>query len=209
MAKGHDDDETPRTDPPLRSSLRDLAWPAVTARLTLRPAELGDSEALWGYRRLPEVSRWLGWRPADREDWETGYRTRYLNLLVVEEEGRIIGDIMIRTVDGWAQREAQEEAVDSQAELGWTFHPDAGGRGYATEAVEAVMSLCFVALGLRRVQADAFEKNEPSWRLMERVGMRREAHTVRASLHREFGWLNGVSYALLAAEWLSRTTRSE
>lgn len=209
MANGHDDYETPRTDPSPRPSLRDLAWPAATARLTLRPAELGDSAALWGYRKLPEVSRWLGWQPADREDWETGYRTRYLDLLVVEDEGRIIGDIMIHTVDGWAQREAEEDAAGSQAELGWTFHPDAGGRGYATEAVKAAMSLCFVALGLRRVHADAFEANEPSWRLMERVGMRREAHTVQASLHREFGWLNGVSYALLAAEWFSRTIRAE
>ncbi len=43
-------------------------WPLHTERLTLRPAELGDSEALWRHRSLPEVGMWLGWHPVDRKD---------------------------------------------------------------------------------------------------------------------------------------------
>ncbi len=56
-------------------------------------------------------------------------------------------------------------------------------------------------LGLRRVTAGCFAANEASWRLMERVGMRREIHTVRESLHRSGEWLDGMGYALLADEW--------
>jgi RimJ/RimL family protein N-acetyltransferase len=81
------------------------------------------------------------------------------------------------------------------------FDPAFGGRGYATEAVRALVSLCFGPLGLRRVHANCFYANEPSWRLMERIGMRRELHSVKESLHRTKGWLDGLSYALLAEEW--------
>jgi len=63
------------------------------------------------------------------------------------------------------------------------------------------MSICFDRLGLRRVIANCFADNESSWRLMERVGMRREVHTVKESLHRSGQWLDGMGYAMLADEW--------
>ena len=46
-----------------------------------------------------------------------------------------------------------------------------------------------------------FLDNDTSWRLMERVGMRRELHTVRGSLHRSGRWLETVGYAILNEEW--------
>jgi RimJ/RimL family protein N-acetyltransferase len=51
------------------------------------------------------------------------------------------------------------------------------------------------------VTANCFADNVASWRLMERVGMRRELHAVRESLHRSGKWLDGLGYALLADEW--------
>ena len=51
--------------------------------------------------------------------------------------------------------------------------------------------------------ANCFAENTPSWRIMERVGMRREAHNVKDSLHRDRGWCDGFVYALLAEEWRS------
>jgi RimJ/RimL family protein N-acetyltransferase len=94
-----------------------------------------------------------------------------------------------------------------QAELGWCLDPRYAGRGYATEAVEGLLHLCFELLGLRRVTASCFADNERSWRLMERVGMRREAHTVADSLHRSGRWLDGLTYAMLADEWRARGGR--
>ncbi|UOQ58150.1 GNAT family N-acetyltransferase [Leucobacter allii] len=184
--------------------IRDLDWPRRTARLRLRPAELADADALWRHRGLPEVGYWLSWRPADRADWDEAYAGKHRDLLVVEHEGRLIGDVMVRVVDGWSQREVAERAAGVQASLGWTLDPAAGGRGLATEAVEAVLEACFDGLGLRRVEAGAFAANEPSWRLMERLGMRREATSVQESLHRDLGWIDGVLYALLAEEWRAR-----
>ena len=108
---------------------------------------------------------------------------------------------MLQIADGWAQAEVAEQARGVQAELGWVFHPDHTRRGYATEAVRALIRLCFDDLGLRRVTAGCFAANESSWRLMERVGMRRESYSVRESLHRSGEWLDGMEYALLADEW--------
>jgi RimJ/RimL family protein N-acetyltransferase len=54
---------------------------------------------------------------------------------------------------------------------------------------------------VRRVTASCFLANDASWRLMERVGMRRELHSVAESLHRSGQWLDTVGYAVLADEW--------
>ena len=94
--------------------------------------------------------------------------------------------------------------VADRAEIGWCLDPAYQGRGYAREAVEALIEVCFEALGLRRVVANCFADNTASWRLMERLGMRREVYNVRDSLHRTGAWLDGVGYALLAEEWRDR-----
>ncbi len=74
-------------------------------------------------------------------------------------------------------------------------------RPVATEAVAALLRICFEDLRQRRVVAHCFADNDASWRLMERLGMRREMHTRAESLHRSRGWLDGMSYGLLAEEW--------
>lgn len=183
-----------------------LDWPVRTERLLLRPATRGDLDATWAFRKLPEVHEWLGAATATYD----AYRERYLRpqrlsaLLIVELDGRVIGDLTLKVEDGWAQEEVAHQAKGTQGELGWTLDPAYGGHGYATEAVRALIDLCFGPLGLRRLHADCFFDNEPSWRLMERIGMRREQHTVKESLHRTKGWLDGLSYALLAEEWGTR-----
>jgi len=81
------------------------------------------------------------------------------------------------------------------------LHAAHSGHGYATEAVGELLRYCFEELGVRRVVANCFLANASSWRLMERVGMRRESHAVRESLHRSGQWHDTVTYALLADEW--------
>ncbi|ANH39452.1 Acetyltransferase (GNAT) family protein [Nocardioides dokdonensis FR1436] len=129
-----------------------------------------------------------------------GRPERLARTLVVEHEGRLVGDLMLRVEDGWAQLDTAGAAAGVQAELGWVLDPAYAGRGLATEAVEALLTICFDDLGLRRVSANCFAGNTASWRLMERVGMRREAHRVADSLHRDLGWVDSYDYALLAEE---------
>lgn len=184
-------------------ALSDLAWPRRTDRLALRPATFDDLEATWTYRQLPEVNAWLTAAPATIEEYAAhfGDAERMAKTLVIERDGRVVGDLMLAVEDAWAQTEVRDQAVGSQAELGWCLHPEATGQGVATEAVRALMAACFEDLGVRRVVANCFAANEASWRLMERLGMRREQHTVRDSLHREQGWMDGLGYALLVEEW--------
>ncbi|GAA4968147.1 GNAT family protein [Kineococcus glutinatus] len=187
------------TDP-----LAAVAWPLRTERLLVRRAEAADADTTWGYRHLAEVARWVGVQPADRARWRDLLAERLHRTLVVELGGRVVGDLMVRIEDGWAQHECAGRARGVQAELGWALDPAFGGRGYATEAVRELLRACFEDLGLRRVTASAFAANEASCRLMERVGMRCELRGVRDSLHRDLGWVDGVGYALLAEEWHGR-----
>lgn len=178
-----------------------VAWPMRTDRLTIRPARADDAEALFAYRRRPEVHEWLSSAPADLAAFRRELAERLARTLVLERDGAVVGDVMVRVHDAWSQREVADAAAGTQAELGWVIDPEHSGQGLATEAVVALVDTCFGPLGLRRVVADCFADNTSSWRLMERVGMRRENHTVRDSLHRSKGWLDGYSYALLAEEW--------
>ena len=58
-------------------------------------------------------------------------------------------------------------------EIAWRFRPAFQGRGLATAAARQVLAEAFGPLGLRRVVAFTVPANERSWRLMERLGMRR------------------------------------
>jgi RimJ/RimL family protein N-acetyltransferase len=184
------------------SPLDRVAWPVRTQRLVLRPALESDVEAIWRYRRIETVSRWLTSFPASREEHVAQFAEpeRLGRTLVVELDAEVIGDLMLLVEDAWSQSEVAGRARGVQAELGWCLAPDAVGRGYASEAVDRLIDICFENLGLRRVTASCFADNEDSWRLMERLGMRRESYGLRESLHRSGRWLDSIGYALLADE---------
>lgn len=188
-------------------------WPVRTERLQVRPMTAADIDVMWEWRRLPDVNCWLGLAP----DTIEAFRERYLDpdrlaamhlIELVADDGAAtaIGDVMIRIGDGWAQLEVADQAKGVEAELGWVLDPAHTGQGYATEAIRAVIDTCFGPLGLRRVHAGCFADNEPSWRLMERLGMRREEFSRKTALHRSGEWLDGLNYGILAEEWVALTS---
>ena len=184
----------------------------TTGRLVVRPAVAADAAPTWAYRSDPDVVRWITVAPTTYDDHERLFAEpdRLDRTLVVEsaDGGVVVGDLMLAVGDAWAQLEVGPAARGVQAEIGYCFAPAHQGRGYAREAVTALVDRCFGELGLRRVTADLFAANEPSWRLLERLGFRRESHTVRDSLHRDLGWLDAYEYAVLAEEWQGRGARS-
>ena len=184
-------------------SLDLVDWPVRTERLVLRRLADGDLPTIFAYRSLPVVAEWIGGKATDVESLAERFGDGG-TVVIVEHEGRLIGDLMVRIQDAYAQREVAEKAVGVEAELGWTFDPAHHGRGLATEAIGALIGVCFDDLGLHRLVASCFSANEPSWRLMERVGMRREAHHLADSLHRDHGWQDEYVYAMLADEWPRR-----
>lgn len=191
-----------------QASLTEVAWPVHTERLTLRPATAQDLRATWHFRRLHDVSRWLTQAPATLEQYRGTYLdpTSLAKSLVIELDGNVIGDLMLSIDDAWGQAEVATRAQATQAELGWVLHPAHTGHGYATEAVRELLRIGFEDLGLRRLTATCFTDNASSWRLMERVGMRRELHAHADALHRAGRWMDTYGYAVLAHEHRRATT---
>lgn len=189
--------------PDVVAPLERLAWPKRTERLVVRPARVEDAEATWVFRRLEQVGRWLTEVPGDRQGYldAFGDPARLASTLVVELDGRVVGDLMLRVEDAWGQAEVADRARGTRAELAWVLDPGVTGRGYATEAVRELLRISFEDLGIRRVTATCFADNDASWRLMERVGMRRELHAVADALHRSGEWCDTYGYALSAEEW--------
>jgi len=178
-----------------------LSWPRTTERLSLRPATPDDADAMFAYRSDATVARWMTMLPTDVDSWRADFHQRHPYALMILLDGEPIGDLFLKTEDAWSQAEVRERASQVHAEIGWCLAPAREGRGHATEAVRELLAIAFDGLGLRRVTATCFADNEPSWRLMERIGMRREARTVKDALHRDGQWYDGLTYALLAEEW--------
>lgn len=178
-------------------------WPVRTERLTIRPAVPADAAAMFGYRSLPEVAEWLPSMPTDAGAWAERFADPgWLSATLALELGDVVvGDLFLQLRDGWAQAEVAAEARHSLAAIGWAIAPQHAGRGFATEGARALLRICFRDLGVRRVVAESFADNAASRRVMDKLGMRLEQHSVRDSLHRTHGWLDGVTYALLADEW--------
>jgi RimJ/RimL family protein N-acetyltransferase len=84
--------------------------------------------------------------------------------------------------------------------IGWALGVEFRRQGYATEAARALLNYAFASLGLHRIEAETGIQNEPSWRLMERLGMRREAHLREATVENGKRQDSYV-YAILANEW--------
>lgn len=178
--------------------------PLLTDRLCLRPFSRGDVDAVHAYRGREDVARYLYDPPLSRQECELAIQRRVSQTVLEEEGDRLV--LACETLDGgvligelsltWRSVEAR------QGELGWIFHPDFQGQGYASEGTRALMALAFRQLDLHRVYARCDARNEPSWRLMERLGMRREAHFREHGLFKG-GWDEEFHYALLRREWLA------
>ena len=123
-------------------------------------------------------------RLADDDDWIQP---------AVELDGRVIGQMFLKIV-----------SVEHRgAEVGWVFHPDFHGKGYATEAAEAMLDLAFGELGMHRVRAELDPLNTASIALCRRLGMREEAHLVKDLMIRG-EWGDTGIHAILEEEWHAR-----
>ena len=180
-----------------------ISWPERTERLTLRPGTADDLAVIQEIRAKPDVAQWMPDRPESYVDFVlgAGRRDMLATMVVVELDGVVVGHLYLHVEDAWAQAEVREQAVGQQAEIGWCLDPSVQGQGYATEAVRALVRLCFEQLGVRRLVAVAFADNAASQAVMRKVGMRLEAVLRQESLHRDLGWVDSVQWALLADEW--------
>lgn len=179
--------------------MTDEPFPLRTERLTLRLHEPGDLDALLSYYGDPSVARYLLEGPWDeviaaeqlaKRVQRTGIDSPARALgLVVEQDGRVIGDIAL-----WATDE-----TGAKGEIGWVFHPTAEGHGYATEAAQAVLRLAFERYGMHRVEAQMDARNVGSASLCARIGMLSEGLR-RRDWWSKGEWTDSLTYAALATD---------
>lgn len=173
----------------------------LTERLLVRNLGISDAQAFFAYKSLPEAIRFQFWRPKtldeikefilDLESVQLNEPDAWLQLAVcLKETGEMIGDIGMHF--------HPEEAT--QAEIGYTISPAHQRKGYATEAVRAIVGYLFEVLGKRRVTASVDPRNTPSAAVLERLGFQKEAH-FRRSLLMDGEWCDDCVYAILKEEW--------
>jgi RimJ/RimL family protein N-acetyltransferase len=117
-------------------------------------------------------------------------RQRWQLALVTRDGGRLIGNCGIRVNDPDLR----------EANIGYELNPEFWGQGYASEAARAILRFGFEELGLHRVWAECVADNAGSVRVLEKLGMRREAHFRELQRFRE-RWWDGYIYAILDHEW--------
>lgn len=172
-------------------------------RFTDPTAELAKQFLSWRHR--PDVTRWfMQQRIEDADeyiaDWAE-YDGHDHHRVVAVLDGAMVGQATLGVVDVMGQSGSEAEFVGREGRLSYFVHPDHAGRGIATALAREALARAFGRLGLRRVQAGCFANNVASWRVMEKLGMRRQQHGVKDSFHTELGWVDGYTYALLAEEW--------
>jgi RimJ/RimL family protein N-acetyltransferase len=121
---------------------------------------------------------------------------------VFEKEGDWAALAIESSADGVLQGEVVLKWLPGhgQGEVGWSLAPGARGKGYATEAAEAMLRLGFEDLGMHRIEARLDELNTASAELCRRLGMRQEARHVD-KWHYKGQWATELIYAVLADEW--------
>jgi len=173
----------------------------TTERLVVRRFRAADAPVLAAYRSDEDIARY--------QSWETPFTldraVDFVEYMAAADPGR----------PGWFQwavELAEDRALIGdvgvglhknlmQADLGFTFAPERHGRGYATEAVRAVLDRLFKVQGVRRVSAECDARNLPSARLLDRVGFAREG-LLRSHTWIKGGWTDDLVFGLLAEDWL-------
>ena len=171
-----------------------------TDRLLLRPYSTADLTRLqryavrlefYQYLPIPEqtldtVAVFLEGR---LEEQRKGESNRFAFAIELKELKMIVGGVRIEIQD----------TANQHGDLGFALDSDYQRRGYMSEAVKAVLNMGFDQLKLHRIWGTADVENEPSWRLMERVGMTREGFLREDKLVRG-RWRDSYMYSILASD---------
>ena len=175
-----------------------MITPLHTARLLLRPLAAHDWPAVYAYASDPEVMRYL-------PEGVMSVKEVQAFITVHQPAGSAVAVAQIEDEHMIGHLTFQPWHAPRSYEIGWVLHPQHHGQGYATEAATALFKYGFETLGLHRIIATCQPENVASWRVMEKLGMHREAHFRKVFAVDETIWLDEYLYALLEEEWFART----
>ena len=166
-----------------------------TPRLVLRRFEAQDWTAVLTYAATPTVMHYIEegpMTPIQVETWvdkNLGESAQAFPI-ILQQNRQLIGHIIFHQ---WFSHRTYE--------IGWVLHPAYQGQGYATEAAKAVLGYAFAELQAHRVIATCQPENPASYRVMEKIGMRREGYFQKCIYRQESVWWDEYFYAILEDEW--------
>ncbi len=178
-----------------------LLRPVQTDRLLIRQFEPGDWPAFHAYASDPGVMAYIPGGPLSQDQAiqfvqkHAGEQAEAFAVLIKNTD-TLIGHL---TFHPWFAPQTYE--------LGWVINPPFQAQGYATEAARALLQYCFETLMAHRVIATCQPENHASYRVMEKLGMRREGHFQKCIYRGEQIWWDELFYAILETEWFGAARR--
>ena len=185
----------------MNSTFENKPFQLKTERLLVNALQLSDAAAIFGARNNPKINTFLPWKPKAVEEVEEWIRKAaaippntegnwHLLGIRLRESEILVGDIGIHFLPPHNQ----------QAEIGYMVLEAHQGKGYASEAIKAVLNFLFGTYQKHRVTAAVDPDNEASVRLLRRLGMRQEAHHLK-SYWMDGRWTDDMIFAILQEEW--------
>ncbi|MGE7997424.1 GNAT family N-acetyltransferase [Lysinibacillus sp. NPDC093190] len=166
-----------------------------TNRLLIREFEVQDWQAVYEYTSNPNVMKYIPEGVFNEEQAKkfvsenSGEKAKYFPIILLSEN-MVIGHIVFHQYFG-----------DHTYEIGWVLNPNYFNNGYASEAAKAVLDYGFKEMKLHRIIATCQPENIPSYKVMEKIGMRREGYFKKCIPHND-DWWDEYYYAVLEEEWV-------
>ena len=140
-----------------------------TNRLMLRKIHTDDAEMVYAWMSDPEVCKYERWEPHPSVEYSCGYIMEAFDgykadstyFWGIELDKKLVGSVCIVGVNDY----------DQKAILGYCLAKEYWSKGYATEAVSAILKYMFVEVGINRIEATHAVNNIASGRVLEKVGM--------------------------------------
>ena len=172
-----------------------------TERLIVRRFSIDDWKDLHEYLSQEETVKYEPYSIFSEEESKQEALKRSENdsfwAVCLKSSGKLIGNVYLA------------ELAFETWELGYVFNTQFWGHGYATEAVRVLMNCVFEEKNAHRIVAMCNPLNERSWKLLERLGLRREGCLLQNIYFKRSengfpAWQDTYEYAVLRAEWLKR-----
>ncbi|WP_368654213.1 GNAT family N-acetyltransferase [Ornithinibacillus sp. 4-3] len=168
-----------------------------TERLVIRPFQYDDLQDVFNIYNNDDICKYLLHDKWTQENMCEEFSPKLENNLLTEgtplslavvSDAKVIGDLSV-----WYT------GMKDTVEIGYSFSKEASGKGYATEAVSALVKKLFIDFNVHRIQANLDARNKASQKLCERVGMRKEAHFIQ-DFWNKGEWTDSIVFGMLASD---------
>lgn len=172
-----------------------------TERLVIRPFQDSDYHDLYEYLSLKETYHYEPGEPISLEEAKKLAQERAKGTdfwaVTLKDSDKLIGHV------SFIQTEPKHLLT---WEIGFIFNPAFQNKGYATEASQAIIKYAFRELDAHRIVGHCSPENEPSWRVLEKCGMKREGLRRKNVFFRKDKdgrpiWFDSYQYAVLEEDF--------